>query len=239
MAEAMMAAPDASVAQLPAAQAGLPNFDRIARFYRWMEYASFGPWLWWCRCRFLPDLMKSRRALVLGDGDGRFTQRLLAANPLIEVDAVDASSSMLRSLVRRAGPHASRVTVHCGDARCWRPDSLPYDLVVTHFFLDCLTTEDIRNLAATMRGAVAPSALWLVSEFAAPRSWCGRVVAGRIVAALYWAFGWMTGLKVRTLPDYSPALRAAGFTLEKRRASLGGLLMSELWSQSRTDEDRI
>jgi len=216
----------------PQGQATPPNFDRLARLYKWMEYASFGPWLWWCRCRFLTELAGSRRALVLGDGDGRFTAKLLRANPLLRVDAVDASPYMLRSLVRRAGPHAPRVTVHCADARRWQPDSLPCDLVVSHFFLDCLTTGEVRNLACRLHRVAAPSALWLVSEFAAPDTRLGRAVAAPILAALYWAFGCMTGLKVRKLPNHASAMQAAGFTLKSRHAWLGGLLVSELWSAS-------
>jgi hypothetical protein len=32
------------------------------------------------------------------------------------------------------------------------------------------------------------------------------------------------------LPDHAAALRVAGFTLNRRQTSLGGLLVSELWS---------
>jgi hypothetical protein len=78
------------------------------------------------------------------------------------------------------------------DARGWRPEgrpakspeNLPYDLVVTHFSLDCLTTEEVRSLAATLRAAVSPSARWVVSEFALPEGWFGRLVAGPLVWGL-------------------------------------------------------
>jgi SAM-dependent methyltransferase len=210
-------------------QRDVPNFNGLATFYRWMEYATFGPWLMRCRCAFLPALPLRRRALVLGDGDGRFTARLLAANATVQVDAVDASVTMLRSLFRRTRTHAGRVSIHCADACCWQTGSLSYDLIVTHFFLDCLTPADVRSLAQRLRGSVAPGAHWLVSEFAVPQNRFGRWVARPIVAALYRAFGLLTGLKVRTLPDYPAALREAGFMLEQRRTWLGGLLVSELW----------
>jgi hypothetical protein len=215
-----------------------PNFDRLARFYRWMEIFSFGPWLWWCRCAFLGNLSACRRALVLGDGDGRFTARLLAVNPTLQIDAVDASSAMLKSLRRRAAPHDARLQIHLADARCWQPSAaagLPYDLVVTHFFLDCLTTQEVQSLAVTIRSAVSPSALWVVSEFVTPANWYGRLVARPVVWGLYLAFGWLTGLGVRSLPNHSSALRRAGFCLQQRRAWLGGLLASELWSASPPD----
>lgn len=210
--------------------AGTANFNRLARIYRWMEYASFGPWLWWCRCAFVDELNSCRRAAILGDGDGRFTARLLAANAQIEIDAVDASEAMLGSLVRRAGLNAGRVRAHCADARDWQPDSVPYDLIVTHFFLDCFTTDEVHALAVKMRHASAHRAQWLVSEFAEPENWLGRAAARPIVWLLYKAFGLLTGLAVRALPDHRAALQEAGFALEKKRTWLGGLMVSELWS---------
>lgn len=211
-----------------------PDFDRLASLYRWMEMASFGPWLWWCRCAFLSDLGSCRHALVLGDGDGRFTARLLRSNPGLHIDAVDASPEMLRSLSHRAAPHADRVRTHLADVRSWQPDapnsSQPYDLIVTHFFLDCLSSPEVQALATTLRPALSPTALWVVSEFAVPPNWYGRLVARPVIQGLYRAFGWLTGLTVRALPNHPSALSASGFTLHARRTWLAGLLVSELWS---------
>jgi len=213
-----------------------PDFNRLARCYRWMEYLSFGPWLSLTRRTFLDRLTRSRRALVLGDGDGRFVARLLRANPAVHVDAVDASAAMLQALLRRAGPHADRVRVHLTDGRVWATSvpapAQPYDLVATHFFLDCLTQPEVQLLAAGLRSATAHSALWIVSEFAIPPGWFGSLIARPLVSGLYLAFGWLTGLAVRSLPDHQTALREAGFTLEERRSRLGGLLIAELWASS-------
>jgi SAM-dependent methyltransferase len=212
-----------------------PDFNRIAGLYQWMEMASFGPWLWWCRCAFLGDLGECRRALILGDGDGRFTARLLRVNRGVRADAVDASSAMLRGLARRAGAESDRLRIHLADIRCRQPADPPYDLVVTHFFLDCLTTDEVESMATRIGKAVSPGALWVVSEFDVPAGWFGRLVAGWVIAVLYWAFGRLTGLKVRRLPDYRSGLRKAGFKLRKRRAWLGGLLVSELWAARTTE----
>jgi trans-aconitate methyltransferase len=212
-----------------------PNFDRLAGAYRWLELVTFGPILQWCRCAAIHRLGCSRRALVLGDGDGRFTSKLLRANPIMTVDAVDASPAMLRELTSRAGPDAARVSVHLADARFWQPSGPAYDLIVTHFFLDCLTTAEVATLAKRLRGSAAEGAIWVISEFAVPRSRFGRLVARRLVAALYRAFGLLTGLRVRSLPDYANALAAAGFRLETRRTWLAGLLTSEIWLAGRAN----
>ncbi|HTW80160.1 MAG TPA: class I SAM-dependent methyltransferase [Terracidiphilus sp.] len=209
----------------------MPDFDRLVRAYRWMEYLSFGPALMRTRIAFLAKVAGCRDALIFGDGDGRFTARLLGTNPAIRIDAIDASPAMLRALVRRAGRNAPRVHTEVVDARAWHPaKSEPYDLIVSHFFLDCLTTAEIQPLAAKIRAASAPDALWIISEFAVPRSWFGRVVAGPVVTALYFTFGLLTGLRIRSLPDHAGALATAGFRLVARRTSLAGLLTSELWT---------
>lgn len=211
-------------ASLPCAA---PDFDGLARLYRWMEWFSFGPWLWRCRCAFLHSLGDRRQALVLGDGDGRFTARLLRECPSAEVDAVDASRAMLEALLRRAG--GEQVRTFCADARTWQPARPTYDLVITHFFLDCLTTGEVEAVAMKIRAAAAPDALWIVSEFAVPEGWFGRSVARPVVGGLYRAFGLLTGLGVRTLPDHRNALQKAGFRLVRQRTFLRGLLAGECW----------
>ncbi len=206
-----------------------PDFDRLALVYRWIEWLTFGPFLWRCRCAFLHRLGHRRRALVLGDGDGRFTARLLEHNPAVLVDAVDTSPAMLSELARRAGPHRSRVQIQVADIRAWQPSTPAYDLVVTHFFLDCLTTDEVASLATRIRSHLRPEAAWVLSEFNLPASRFGRFIAGHLIALLYRAFGLLTGLRIRTLPDHGKALTQSGFILTHQRKWLGGLLVSEWW----------
>ena len=216
--------PSAAASPRPAA-----NFDPIARPYRWLEYFSFGPILERCRFYRIPQLASAHRALVLGDGDGRFLARLLATNPTLHADVVDQSPAMLRLLQGRIDAiHAcERVSIHQMDALAFTPAG-SYDLVVTHFFLDCFSTEEVAHLAEILRPHLAPNALWLVSEFAIPSGFAS-LPARAIVTSLYAAFHLITGLRVRTLPDHPAALSRFGFTCQARKPFLGGLLTSELW----------
>jgi SAM-dependent methyltransferase len=210
-----------------------PDFDRLAGIYRWLEIATFGTALWQCRCAFLGQVRHASHALVIGDGDGRFAARLLRENPFIQIDAVDASPAMLRALVHRAGLDASRVRIFAADARGWLPPQAPpYDLVVTHFFLDCLTIAEVLSLASTLRPVLSPQAVWVISEFAIPSGAFGALIARPLVAALYRIFGLLTGLAIRQLPDHRTALEQAGFSCRRSRTWLGGLLVGEIWSVS-------
>ncbi len=212
---------------------GAPDFGWLAGAYRWMEWLSFGPLLGLCRAEFLGRMGDCKHALVLGDGDGRFTGLLLRECQQIKVHAVDGSSGMLDALVRNCGADGHRLTTERADLRCWQApagSADEFDLVVTHFFLDCLSTDEIFGLARRIRPKLSPGALWVVSEFAVPQGWFGRLVAGPIVNGLYLAFGLLTGLRMRRLPEYGAALRDAGFVRIGSRARLGGLLVSELWA---------
>jgi ubiquinone/menaquinone biosynthesis C-methylase UbiE len=212
-----------------------PDFDRIAHAYRWMEYLSFGRRLERCRFHFLPHLHQQQQALVLGDGDGRFLSRLLLQNPLLTADAVDSSPVMLALLQQRcatASPQSNqRLALHTADIRHFTPPRSQYDLVVTHFFLDCLSDAEIAPLAHCIRQHTAQQAVWLVSEFSIPAKRILRLPARLLIRSLYFAFRWLTGLEAGHLPNHSAALQAAGFLCKARQPHLGGLLVSELWQR--------
>ena len=194
------------------------NCDRIARWYRWFEYAGFGRALEHRREAFLSEVSTVRRALVLGDGDGRALAALLAAAPQAQIDYVDLSARMLDLARRRAG--SVRVAYHHGDALTVPLPAAEYDLIVTHFFLDCFDHEDQARLAARVTRAATPQARWLVSEFRKP---------GLLVRALYLFFRAATGLKTQRLVDHHPLLQRFGYSLVRSNEAWGGLLASELW----------
>jgi SAM-dependent methyltransferase len=208
-----------------------PNFNRIARPYRWLEYLTLGTALENCRAHYLPQLLDRRRAVVLGDGDGRFLAQLLASNPDLHADAIDTSTTMLQLLRQRceaATPNAAtRLRTHHADA-ITVPLEDSYDLVVTHFFLDCLTQPDLDTLITHINPSLTPGALWLVSDFRIPNGLM-RLPARLLVRSLYLAFRLLTGLRTTHLPDYATPLTQAGLTRIAHQHRLAGLLTTELW----------
>ncbi|HKO49686.1 MAG TPA: class I SAM-dependent methyltransferase [Polyangiaceae bacterium] len=219
----------------PAASAAPANFGRLARLYAPLEYFSFGRALSRRRRCFLvdPRVASARRALVLGDGDGRFTASLLERYPAIEITAVDASAEMLTELERRVRARTPNATLElqCADLRHWSVPHASYDLVVSHFVFDCLTTRDLAQIIARIAPALSPNARWLVSDFAIPTHALWRPIASWLVRFLYFAFGLLTGLQLTALPEYQNALKAAQFQLMDAETALGGALRSELWER--------
>ena len=203
-----------------------PNFDRVARLYRWAEYASLGSALLRCRRYHLARLAGCSQALILGDGDGRFTARLLAANPALAAEAVDLSETMLRLLRQRCGTTARLRTFRC-NALDYHPRAQP-DLVIAHFFFDCFAQRELDVLVGRIATLTQPNALWLVSDFRVPSGvlhWPARIY----IRLLYFAFRVLTGLRVTRLPDFARAMRKAGLEPLAVHYSLFGLLTTEVW----------
>jgi len=208
-----------------------PNFNYIAKPYRWLEYLTLGRALENCRTHYLPQLLDRRHALVLGDGDGRFLAELLKRNPHLQADAIDTSATMLQLLRKRCEATtpdaATRLHTHHASALTV-PLEGPYDLVVTHFFLDCLTQPELDSLITRITPTLAPGALWLISDFRIPRGLM-HLPAKLLIRCLYLAFRLLTGLRTTHLPDHATPLTQAGLTRISHQHRLAGLLITELW----------
>lgn len=208
------------------------NFDPVARIYRWAEYIALCRVLESVRTHWLGELAGRRQALVLGDGDGRFLSALLQQEPQLHATAVDTSRQMLALLTvrcRRAASDADQrlTTVQASALDVTpRPDT---DLIVTHFFLDCLLQPELDQLAAKLHDTTAPGTQWLVSDFALPRHGWLRFGATLYIRALYMAFRILTGLRVQQLPHIDTTLSQHGFERTARHERLGGMLFTELW----------
>jgi len=206
-----------------------PNFDRIARPYQVLEYLTLGGSLERTRLHLLPRLLKKRNALVLGDGDGRFLSQLLDANPTLCATAVDISAAMLSLLRTRCAPYSERLRIMHGDAlTCTLDAPEPYDLVVSHFFLDCLAQKQLDQLVQRTVPTLSPGALWLISDFNIPKG-ALHLPARLSISILYLAFRILSGLRVNRLPNHKAALTSTGFKRIVRQEFLGGILFTELW----------
>ena len=199
------------------------NCDHIARWYRWIEYAGFGRALERRREAFLGDVADARRVLALGDGDGRALAALVAAAPQACIDYIDVSARMLELARKRAG--TEHVTYRNEDARSAPLPTAEYDLIATHFFLDCFDDADLELLVARIACAASPQARWVISEFRGN---------GWLVRALYLFFRAATGLRTRLLVDHHPLLMRDGFRLVRQEEVWRGLLGSELWVREQT-----
>ncbi len=204
------------------------QIGRLAPWYRWIEYAAYGRALERRRFAFLRRLAGARRVLILGEGDGRTVARLLRIAPRAEFDVVEVSPEMIALARGRVG-NSGRVRFQQRDARTveWTADS--YDGIVTNFFLDCFTDEDLGPLVRRLAEALAPEGVWIVGEFAIPAGGWRRAHARIWIWTMYRFFGITTGLRAQRLPAIERAMREAGMMRVEQQSERAGLMVSEVW----------
>lgn len=206
------------------------SFDRVARSYWWMERLAFGRSLERARTAMLDDARHARRALILGEGDGRFLSELLRANPEVEVDCVDRSAQMLELARARIGDEIRRVRFFPCDALAFDADRPDYDLVVTHFFFDCIEQRELTAIVAKLGAWSVPRAIWLMADFVIPRhSRWRRFHARAWLWLLYTFFRITAGLRTRALVDPTPHLESQGYRRVRDAHSRFGMLSSATW----------
>jgi ubiquinone/menaquinone biosynthesis C-methylase UbiE len=209
------------------------NADRIAASYRWLEYAAFGRELERARFDFLDRAIDARRVLILGEGDGRFLAKLLDRNREAHVAVVESSARMLE-LARGRLPESERgrVEFYRIDAAADRLPDGPFDLAVTHFFLDILKPSEAEAVVSKVSAVLSPGAIWLLSEFQEPEGRAARLHARLWLAAMYRFFSVTTGLGAARLPDYRPMLTRGGLVEIAQRERRWGLIRSQVWRKT-------
>ena len=120
----------------------------------------------------------------------------------------------------------------------WKAPKSGFDLVVTHFFLDCFTFEELRHMVREIARATSDRARWLLADFRLPDQGWRRLRAHLLLKMMYLFFRAFTQLPARELADPDSILRENGFRLTSRRFSEWGLLHSDLWEKPfQTDSD--
>ena len=205
------------------------NFDSLAASYRWLETIVFGDQLQQARVAFLGKIESPGRVLIVGEGNGRFLAELVRCYPEANVDCVEGSARMIELAQRTVGP--ARVNFIEADIGAVVLARNSYDLIVTHFFLDCFSEKTLSSVIGRLADAAKQDTLWLVADFWYPtrvwRIWWARVLIG----FMYFFFRMVAGIEARRLVDYRPSLRAHGFECTDEMISPNEMVRSELWQR--------
>lgn len=211
------------------------SFDRLAPIYRTLEGVLAGGILQRCRTAHMAETVGRQRAVLMGEGPGRFLAAMLRATPRIEVTVVEKSPRMIRearSRIQKEGLDASRVDFQAVDASTWNPPVQSFDLIVTHFFLDCFSPDDLEDIIGKLAGSATTDARWLLGDFCIPERGWRRFRARVIHSAMYTFFRTATGITAKQVTSPDPILRGKGFRLISRRLFNRDLIHSDLWART-------
>ncbi|MGA2870212.1 MAG: class I SAM-dependent methyltransferase [Verrucomicrobiota bacterium] len=210
------------------------NFDRLAAHYDWMETLFAGGLMQRGRTTFLPRTRHCRRALLVGEGTGKFLTELLRANPQIQITCLEHSRGMIEQMRWRLSAKKldrDRVEFQQMDALHWSPPPEKFDLVVTNFFLDCFHAEELQRLVPLLARATTTEAIWLLTDFREPERGWQRWLARILLTPLYAFFKVTTSLSASRLTPPDGFLAGAGFNLVERRLVSFGFVHADLWQR--------
>jgi ubiquinone/menaquinone biosynthesis C-methylase UbiE len=208
------------------------SFDHLAPFYRGMEFVLAGGKLQRCRLAWLDEVKDCRRVLIVGEGPGRFLTECAKALSAARIHCVDASAAMLKRAklaLQQTGLDSDRVSFEQATLPAWQPPREQFDLLVTHFFLDCFPHDQLKQVVSRLASAAQPGAKWLLADFCEPPRGLAHWRARIILALAYAFFNVTTGLPARRLTAPDKFLEQFALKLKGRRIYDGGLLHSDLW----------
>jgi ubiquinone/menaquinone biosynthesis C-methylase UbiE len=212
------------------------SFDALGPWYQTLEWIAFGDDLQRCRVACLGDIAVPGRVLIVGEGNGRFICELLRLHPGIEIDCVDASHRMLelaRKRIERELPDRAKcVRFLHQDILSWAAPERHYDLLVTHFVLDCFPEAALTEIVTKLARAATDDANWLVADFCVPATGMARLRARAWLAAMYLFFRVTARIQASELVDPTPFLRAEGFALARQHLFRNGMLKSGVWRRN-------
>lgn len=208
------------------------SFDRIAPYYRWIETLAFGNTLQRARTLWIREIPRPKRALIVGEGNGRFLCELLRAHPKIDVDCIDSSRDMLwiarRRVERKCPESLPHVRFLQRDILRWFPRA-SYDLLATHFFLDCFQRDQLEGIIAKLSGAASAGAVWLLADFTIPTDPFPRWHALTWLCAMYTFFRAVTGITANRIVDPTSFLAANRFVRTKEKSFRWRMIKSEAY----------
>ncbi len=209
------------------------SFDVLAPHYRWMEFVLAGEKLQRCRTAFLDQIAEADKVLILGEGNGRFLRECRRKLPNAHITCVDASARMLTlARERLTGQGGGNVDFVHADALAWSPSGDRFDLIVTHFFLDCFRREQLESLIAKLAHSAAPRASWLLADFQSAAYGFRRYRSRLILWGMYRFFRVVTRLPATALVSPDTFLERNGFKLRARAVREWGLLRSDWWQRT-------
>ncbi|MCB1327159.1 MAG: class I SAM-dependent methyltransferase [Spirochaetales bacterium] len=208
------------------------GFDRLAPLYD-LGTLPLASYLRMARSELLKHIPAPRSVLAIGDGSGRGVADLLARGKPERVCLVDISEAMLERAHRRCAAieTGAKIEYVHADIRELKFDgSFAFDLVLTHFLLDCFENSQVRAIVERVSRVCTPNALWYASDFSQCRG-LAALPADAIVRMLYGFFRVTCGIDADQLPDYGTCFEKSGWHELQRQEYLQGWIFGALYAR--------
>lgn len=198
------------------------GFDAVAGYYDRLARIVFGKSILLSQTYFLGTISPTSRVLVVGGGTGWWLKEFLHQKPGCRILYIDVSSEMLSRAMKSVGDD-KRITFRLGTEDSIK-ETNEFDAVLTFFFLDLFSHEELRGVITKIKVALKPNAYWLVSDFINTTWWHAY-----LLSIMYSFFRISTGLRNKSLPDWPGLLLESNFRLQEHKMFFGRFIKSGLY----------
>ena len=137
----------------------LNQYNKIAHFYTGLSRLVFGNQLIKIQQQLITHLPTDGKLLILGGGNGEILPFIFKHAPLIAIDYVEASSTMIKLAKKNALNH-QKITFHHMDVHDY---SHKHDHIYAGFFLDLFHEEQIEQLIQKLEKSKQTH--WYIADF--------------------------------------------------------------------------
>lgn len=179
------------------------DFDRIAFVYDFLARFFFGKSIINSQKYFLDKTEDGSKVLILGGGSGWLLAELLKQKPNCEVWYIDASEKMIS--LSKSKIETGYVVHFIHGIERDIPLSIKYDVVITNFYLDLFTDQQLADVIIEIQSSLKPGAHWIATDFVNDKKWWQRMM----LKTMYWFFRITCHLESQQLPEWNKSMEKA------------------------------
>jgi tRNA (cmo5U34)-methyltransferase len=206
---------------------GKKSFDMIASFYPLLEQMVFGSTLSRARRFFAWRVTEGNKILLIGEGNGRFLFEMVKQTSSGSFTVVDSSTRMLAAAGRRIATVdcCPRIELIHTNILEWRSSAAHYDRIVTHFFLDLFTPDNLCRVVEKISRLATEDALWINVDFSSENH---NLRQRLLMWAQYRFLRISAGIEASRPFDSLPYIRQAGWQILEGRSLESGWIYAHL-----------
>lgn len=200
------------------------NFDALAPYYDTLARIVYGKSIQRAQTEFIYTIPVRATILILGGGTGWILDSLTHGNQGHKIYFIEASSEMIGRAQRRS-IDGDVIFIHGTEAAI--PQGLKFDVVMTNFYFDLFTNAGVQHRIQHIAKFCNDDARWLVTDFVNTRWWHSL-----LLKSMYAFFKLTSGIEADHLPDWEPALHAAGYSCTDQRGFYKGFIQSYVFEKN-------
>jgi hypothetical protein len=176
----------------------LNSYNKIAPIYSIISRLAFGLAIEKIQKQLIQHLPTTGNLLILGGGNGNILPLIYLRAPEINIEYLEASSSMIKSAKLKAPKNQKIIFTHTDQFEIAKSNA---DLIYSSFFWDLFSEKDIRDNLQIIEKQLSLKPTWFVADFIINKNTKFQFFRKFQMKVTILFFRIFTDYKLKTLPD--------------------------------------